>query len=75
MMLVRMNTLKPRLVVFHGTPPDELSKRLATYDNTSLLFSHVPDVEHLVKSLRRLYRVALKMKLGRAIKVPPKISA
>jgi putative transcriptional regulator len=75
MMLVRMNTLKPRLVVFHGTPPDELSKRLAAYDNTSLLFSHAPDVEYLVKSLRRLYRVALKMKLGRAIKVPPKISA
>jgi hypothetical protein len=35
----------------------------------------VPNVEQLVKSLRKLYRIALRIKLGRRIRPPPKISA
>ncbi|MDH7563989.1 MAG: transcriptional regulator [Candidatus Bathyarchaeota archaeon] len=75
MMIVRVSNLKPRLVVFHGARPDEQSMRLAEYDQIPLVYSDLPSVEQLVKSLRKLYRVALRVKLGRKLQPPPKISA
>jgi len=75
MMIVRINNLKPRVVVFHGVKPDEYSIRLAEYDRIPLLYSGLPSVELLVKSLRKLYRIALRRKLGRPVRPPPKISA
>jgi len=75
MVMVRLNSLKPRVVVFHGVRPDEFSMRLAEYDNVLLVYSGLSNVEDLVKALRRLYRVALRVKLGRRIRPPPKISA
>jgi putative transcriptional regulator len=75
MMLVRVSNLKPRVVVFHGARPDEHSMRLAEYDQIQLIFSSLPSIEQLVKSLRKLYRVALRIKLGRRVRPPPKISA
>ncbi|MBS7607862.1 MAG: helix-turn-helix domain-containing protein [Candidatus Bathyarchaeia archaeon] len=74
MMLVRMSSLKPRIVVYHGVKPDEYSVRLAEYDHIPLIYSALPTVEQLVKSLRKLYRVALRVKLGRAVRPPPKVS-
>lgn len=75
MLIVHMSSLKPRLVVFHGAPPDEYSARLAEYDRIPLIYSHLPTVETLVKTLRKLYRIALRRKLGKPLKPPPKISA
>jgi len=75
MVLVRLNSLKPRVVVFHGVKPDEYSTRLAEYDRIPLVYSSLPSVEQLVKSLRKLYRIALRRKLGRPVRPPPKISA
>jgi len=75
MMLVRVSSLKPRVVVFHGVIPDEHSIRLAEYDQVPLIYSSLPTIEQLIKSLRKLYRVALRIKLGRAVRPPPKISA
>lgn len=75
MLAIRMSSLKPRLVVFHGERPDEYSVKLAEYDDIPLVFSDLPTVELLVKSLRRLYRVALHKKLGKQLRPPPKISA
>lgn len=75
MMLVRVSNLKPRVVVFHGFKPDEHSIRLAEYDQVPLIYSALPNVEHLIKSLRKLYRIALHRKLGRPVRPPPKISA
>jgi len=75
MLIVRMSSLKPRVVVFHGTQPDENSMKLAEYDLIPLLYSNLPSVEQLVKSLRKLYRIALRRKLGRPVRPPPKISA
>jgi putative transcriptional regulator len=75
MMLVRVSNLKPRVVVFHGAKPNEHSIRLAEYDQVPLIYSSLPSVEQLVKSLRKLYRVALRIKLGRRVRPPPKISA
>jgi hypothetical protein len=40
-----------------------------------LIYSDVSSVEQLVKALRKLYRIALRIKLGRRIRPPPKISA
>lgn len=74
MMLVRMSSLKPKVVVFHGTKPDEYSVRLAEYDRIPLIYSTLPTVEQLVKSLRKLYRIALRRKLGKAVRPPPKVS-
>ena len=74
MMLVRMSSLKPKVVVFHGVKPDEYSIRLAEYDRIPLIYSALPTVEQLVKSLRRLYRIALRRKLGKAVRPPPKVS-
>ncbi len=75
MMLVRVSSLKPRIVVFHKTPPDEESIRIAEYEQIPLIYSSAPTVEQLVKSLRKLYRIALRVKLGRRVRPPPKTSA
>lgn len=75
MLAVRISPLKPRLVVFHGTEPDEMALKLSEYDRIPLVYSVAPSVEYLIKSLRRLYRVALRTKLGKPIRVPPKVTA
>lgn len=74
MMLVRVSNLKPRVVVFHGAKPDENSMKLAEYDQVPIIYSSLPSIELLVKSLRKLYRIALHVKLGRPVRPPPKIS-
>ncbi len=75
MMIVRVSNLKPRVVVFHGAKPDETSVKLADYDHIPILYSNLPSVEQLIKSLRKLYRIALRRKLGKPVRPPPKISA
>lgn len=75
MLIVRVSSLKPRVVVFHGVQPDDYSIRLAEYDGIPLIFSGLPSVERLVKSLRKLYRIALRRKLGRSVRPPPQVSA
>jgi putative transcriptional regulator len=75
MLIVRVNNLKPRLVIFHGMQPDEYSIRLAEYDRIPIIYSNLPSVERLVKSLRKLYRIALHRKLGRPVRPPPQVSA
>ena len=75
MLSVRMSNLKPRVVVFQGVMPDEYSMRLAEFDDIPLIYSHLPATELLVKSLRKLYRIALRRKLGKPLRPPPKISA
>jgi putative transcriptional regulator len=74
MMIVRVSSLKPRVVVFHKNKPDENAVRLAEYEQIPLIYSASPTVEQLVKSLRKLYRIALRIKLGRRVRPPPKIS-
>ena len=75
MLIVRVSSLKPRVVIFHGTQPDEYSIRLAEYDGIPLIYSSLPSVERLVKSLRKLYRIALRRKLGRSVRAPPPVTA
>lgn len=75
MMMVRMSALKPRVVVFHEVKPDERSLKLSEYDRIPIIHSSLPTVEQLIKSLRKLYRIALRRKLGKALRPPPKISA
>ncbi|MCX8151200.1 MAG: transcriptional regulator [Candidatus Bathyarchaeota archaeon] len=75
MMVVRVSSLKPRVVVFHKIKPDEATIQLAVYERIPLIYSESPSIEQLVKSLRKLYRIALRIKLGRRVKPPPKISA
>jgi putative transcriptional regulator len=76
MMIVRVSSLKPRIVVFHRTEPDEEAIRIAEYEQIPLIYSKAPSLEQLVKSLRKLYRIALRVKLGRKrVRPPPKISA
>lgn len=75
MMIVRVSNLKPRVVVFHRTKPNEAAKKLAEYEQIPLIYSDAPTLEQLIKSLRKLYRVALRIKLGRRIQPPPKTSA
>ena len=76
MMIVRVSSLKPRIVVFHKTMPDEETVRIAEYEQIPLIYSTAPTLEQLVKSLRKLYRIALRVKLGRRkVRPPPKISA
>ena len=74
MMLVRMSSLKPKVAVYHGFKPDEYSIRLARYDRIPLLYTPLPSVEQLIKSLRKLYRIALHKKLGRPLRPSPKVS-
>jgi putative transcriptional regulator len=76
MMIVRVSSLKPRVIVFHKTVPDEEAVRIAQYEQIPLIYSTAPSLEQLVKSLRKLYRIALRVKLGRKrVRPPPKISA
>lgn len=75
MMMVRISTLKPKVVVFHGVKPDERSMKLAEYDHIPIIYSSLPTIEQLIKSLRKLYRIALHRKLGKTLRPPPKISA
>ncbi len=75
MMMVRVSHLKPRVVVFHRVRPDEAAVELAEYEQIPIIYSAAPSLELLVKSLRKLYRIALRIKLGRRVKPPPKISA
>ena len=75
MMIVRVSSLKPRVVVFHLTKPDEEATKLAEYEQIPLIYSSIDSLEELVKSLRKLYRIALRIKIGRRIRPPPKISA
>ncbi len=75
MMIVRVSSLKPRVVVFHRTQPDEEAIKLAEYEQIPLIYSTAPSVEQLVKSLRKLHRIAMRIKLGRRVRPPPKISA
>jgi putative transcriptional regulator len=75
MLIVRISNLKPRVVVLHGTQPDEYSIRLAEYDRIPIIYSSLPSVERLVKSLRKLYRIALHRKLGRPVRPPPQVTA
>lgn len=75
MMIVRVSHLKPRVVVFHRVKPDEAAVKLADYEQIPVIYSSAPSLELLVKSLRKLYRIALRIKLGRRVKPPPKISA
>ena len=75
MLIVRVSSLKPRVVIFHGTQPDDYSIRLAEYDGIPLIYSSLPSVERLVKSLRKLYRIALRRKLGRSVRAPPPVTA
>lgn len=70
-----MMSIAPLPIPFHGGRPDEHSIKLAEYDGVPLIYSGLPSVEQLVKSLRRLYRIALRVKLGRRVRPPPKISA
>jgi putative transcriptional regulator len=75
MMIVRVSSLKPRIVVFHKTMPDEEAIKIAEYEQIPLIYSTAPSLEQLVKSLRKLYRIALRVKLGRRkVRPPPKIS-
>ena len=76
MMIVRVCSLKPRIVVFHKIQPDAEAIRIAEYEQIPLIYSTAPTLEQLVKSLRKLYRIALRVKLGRRrVRAPPKISA
>ncbi|MDR2700371.1 MAG: transcriptional regulator [Nitrososphaerota archaeon] len=75
MMIVRVCGLKPRAIIFHKTLPDEEAVKLAEYEQIPLICSSASNVEQLVKSLRKLYRIALRIKMGRRIRPPPKISA
>ena len=74
LMIIRVCALKPRVIVFHNTLPDKETRQLAEYEQIPIIYSTTPTVEHLVKSLRKLCRVALRIKLGRRIHPPPKIS-
>jgi putative transcriptional regulator len=75
MMIVRVSSLKPKVIVFHKTQPDPESMNIAEYEQIPLIYSSLPSVEQLVKSLRKLYRIALRIKLGRRVRPPPKITA
>jgi putative transcriptional regulator len=75
MMIVRVSNLKPRLIVFNKMKPDDYTIKLAEYEQIPLIYSTTPNVEQLVKSLRKLYRIALRIKLGKRIHPPPKISS
>lgn len=76
MMIIRVSNLKPRVVIFHKAQPDEEAIRIAEYEQIPLIYSSAPSVEQLVMSLRKLYRIALRIKLGKKrVRPPPKISA
>jgi putative transcriptional regulator len=72
---LRFSPLKPLMAVFHGSPPNELAVKLLECDKTPLLYSEIADIPQLVKSLRRLYRVMLRIRLGKIVKEPQQVSA
>jgi putative transcriptional regulator len=72
---LRLSPLKPLVAVFHGTPPNELVVKLAEFNKTPILHCETADMAHLIKALRRLYRVTLRAKVSRLIKAPPKAGA
>ena len=74
-MIVRVSHLKPKVVVFHRTKPNETAIKLAEYEQIPIIYSTSPSADKLIKSLRKLYRIALRIKLGRRLKPPPKTSA
>lgn len=75
MIIVRVSSLKPKIVVYHRVRPDDDAINLAEYEQVPLIYSTIPSIEQLVKSLRKLYRIALRIKLGKRIRPPRKISA
>ena len=76
MMIVRVSSLKPRIVVFHKSMPGVEAISIAEFEQIPLIYSTAPSVEQLVKSLRKLYRIALRVKLGKKrVRPPPNISA
>ena len=75
MMIIRVSSLKPKIIVFHRVRPDDYATNIAEYEQIPMIYSTIPSVEQLVKSLRKLYRKALRIKLGKRIRPPPKISA
>jgi len=75
MLIVRISNLKPRIVIFQGIEPAEYSLKLAELDHIPLIYTSLPTIEQLIKSLRKLYRIALHRKLGKPIRPPPKISS
>jgi putative transcriptional regulator len=76
MMIIRVSSLKPRVVIFHKAKPDEEAIRIAEYEQIPLIYSPEPSLEQLVMSMRKLYRIALRIKLGKKkVRPPPKISA
>jgi putative transcriptional regulator len=74
MLAVRISPLKPRIIVFHNNPPNELACKFSEYDRIPLVYSNISSVEFLIKSLRRLYRIALRRKLGKNARLPPKVA-
>ena len=74
LMIIRVCALKPRVIIFHNTFPDEETVKIAEYEQIPLFYSSISNIEQLVKSLRKLYRVALRIKMGRRVRPPPKIS-
>ena len=64
MMIIRVSSLKPRLVIFHKAMPDEEVICIAQYEQIPLIYSGTLNLEQLVKTLRKLYRIALRVKLG-----------
>ena len=42
MMIVRVSSLKPRIVVFHKTMPDEEAIRIAEYEQIPIIYSSAP---------------------------------
>ncbi|MCW4005094.1 MAG: transcriptional regulator [Candidatus Bathyarchaeota archaeon] len=75
MMIVKVSNLKPRVVVFHKEKPDQTTIQIAQHEQIPLIYTTELTIEQLVKSLRKLYRIALRIKLGKRLKPPPKISA
>ncbi|MEM2255264.1 MAG: helix-turn-helix domain-containing protein [Candidatus Bathyarchaeia archaeon] len=71
--LVRISSLKPAVAVFHGTIPDDYSVHLAELDHIPLIYTSIPTIEQLIKTLRKLYRIALRKKLGKSVSLPHKV--
>jgi putative transcriptional regulator len=56
MVAVRVQTIKPKLIVIHGTlETDRLAIHLAELERIPLISSRKPNVEALLDALNRLY--------------------
>jgi predicted transcriptional regulator len=56
MVAVRVQTIKPKLIVIHGAPQtDKLATHLAELERIPLISSRKPNVEALLDALNRLY--------------------